>query len=43
MTHTRYAFIKAGWHADIVDRALDGFLELIPAGLVDVFVVPGGF
>jgi len=43
MTHTRYAFVKAGWHADIVDRALDGFLELIPAGQVDVFDVPGAF
>lgn len=43
MTHTRYAFVKANWHADIVDRALDGFLELIPAGQVDVFDVPGAF
>ncbi len=43
MTHTRYAFIKAQWHADIVDRALDGFLELIPADQVDVFDVPGAF
>ncbi|MCE8006965.1 6,7-dimethyl-8-ribityllumazine synthase [Aestuariivita sp.] len=43
MTHTRYAFIKARWHADIVDRALDGFLELIPAAQVDVFDVPGAF
>ncbi len=43
MTHTRYAFIKANWHADIVDRALDGFRELIPADLIDVFDVPGAF
>lgn len=43
MTHTRYAFIKAGWHAEIVDRALDGFLELIPREQVDVFNVPGAF
>ena len=43
MTLTRYAFIKAAWHADIVDRALDGFLELIPASQVDVFDVPGAF
>ncbi len=43
MTLTRYAFIKAAWHADIVDRALDGFLELIPAAQVDVFDVPGAF
>ena len=28
------------WHAEIVDRALDGFLELIPAEQVDVFDVP---
>lgn len=43
MTHTRYAFIKANWHADIVDRALEGFLEEIPAAQVDVFDVPGAF
>lgn len=43
MTHTRYAFIKANWHADIVSRALDGFCELIPADQVDVFDVPGAF
>jgi len=43
MTHTRYAFIKANWHADIVDRALDGFRELIPADPIDVFDVPGAF
>ncbi|MFC5583917.1 6,7-dimethyl-8-ribityllumazine synthase [Nitratireductor kimnyeongensis] len=43
MTHTRYAFIKANWHADIVDRALEGFCELIPADQVDVFDVPGAF
>ena len=43
MTPTRYAFIKANWHSDIVSRALDGFLELIPADQVDVFDVPGAF
>jgi 6,7-dimethyl-8-ribityllumazine synthase len=43
MAHTRYAFIKANWHADIVDRALDGFCELIPAEDIDVFDVPGAF
>lgn len=48
MTHgtiapARFAFIKAQWHADIVDRALDGFCELIPAVQVDVFDVPGAF
>lgn len=43
MTHTRYAFVKAQWHADIVDRALEGFCELIPADQIDVFDVPGAF
>ncbi|MEI4486228.1 6,7-dimethyl-8-ribityllumazine synthase [Frigidibacter sp. MR17.14] len=43
MTHTRYAFLKANWHSDVVDRALEGFLELIPAADVDVFDVPGAF
>ncbi|HKK86176.1 MAG TPA: 6,7-dimethyl-8-ribityllumazine synthase [Roseovarius sp.] len=43
MTHTRYAFVKANWHADIVDRALDGFCEVIPENQVDVFDVPGAF
>ncbi|MBX4874198.1 6,7-dimethyl-8-ribityllumazine synthase [Rhizobium bangladeshense] len=43
MTPTRYAFIKAGWHADIVDRALEGFQQLIPADQIDVFDVPGAF
>ncbi|WP_282096044.1 6,7-dimethyl-8-ribityllumazine synthase [Epibacterium ulvae] len=43
MTHTRFAFIKANWHADIVDQALQGFLSLIPADQVDVFDVPGAF
>jgi len=43
MTLTRYAFIKANWHADIVDRALDGFAEVIPMNQIDVFDVPGAF
>ena len=43
MTHTRYAFVKANWHADIVVQALVGFLELIPTEQVDVFDVPGAF
>ncbi|RWX09945.1 6,7-dimethyl-8-ribityllumazine synthase [Rhizobium hidalgonense] len=43
MTPTRYAFIKAGWHADIVDRALEGFKQLVPAEQIDVFDVPGAF
>jgi len=43
MAHIRYAFIKANWHSDIVDRALDGFLDVINAADVDVFDVPGAF
>lgn len=43
MTLPQFAFIKAGWHADIVDRALDGFLSEIPAEQVTVFDVPGAF
>jgi len=43
MTHTRYAFVKANWHADIVERALEGFCEVIPREAVDVFDVPGAF
>ncbi|TAV90214.1 6,7-dimethyl-8-ribityllumazine synthase [Rhizobium leguminosarum] len=43
MTPTRYAFVKASWHADIVDRALDGFYQLVPPEQVDVFDVPGAF
>ena len=43
MTPTRYAFVKANWHSDMVDRALDGFSELIPESQVDVFDVPGAF
>jgi 6,7-dimethyl-8-ribityllumazine synthase len=43
VTPTRYAFVKANWHADIVDRALEGFCEIIPADQVDVFDVPGAF
>jgi 6,7-dimethyl-8-ribityllumazine synthase len=42
-TSTRYAFIKANWHKDIVDRALDGFTQLIPRAAIDVFDVPGAF
>jgi 6,7-dimethyl-8-ribityllumazine synthase len=40
---TRYAFVKANWHPDIVNRALDGFLEVIPREHVDVFDMPGAF
>ena len=41
MTHTRYAFIKANWHSDIVDKALEGFCSVVPSDQVDVFTVPG--
>lgn len=43
MTHARYAFIKANWHADVVDAALRGFLQVVPEEQVDVFDVPGAF
>ena len=42
-TVPRYAFIKAGWHADIVNRAYDGFTQIITPERVDVFDVPGAF
>ena len=42
MTHAQYAFIKARWHADIVDQARVGLLEALPPGMaVDVVDVPG--
>ena len=41
MTSTRYAFIKANWHADVVDQAVAGFCDVSPAAQVDVFDVPG--
>jgi 6,7-dimethyl-8-ribityllumazine synthase len=43
MSTARYAFIKANWHSDIVDRALDGFRAEIGQAEVDVFDVPGAF
>lgn len=43
MTHTRIAYVQARWHADIVDRALDGFSEIIPRAQIDVVDVPGAF
>lgn len=43
MTPTRYAFIKARWHAEIVDQALIGFQQIIPSDQLDVFDVPGAF
>ena len=35
--------LKANWHAEIVNQALAGFLEVIPEERVDVFDVPGAF
>jgi 6,7-dimethyl-8-ribityllumazine synthase len=43
MTHTRFAFVKAQWHADIVNRAFDGFSRIIPPDQTDCFDVPGAF
>ena len=44
----RYAFVQAGWHADIVGRAREAFLaELarhdVPPDAVDIYDVPGAF
>lgn len=41
MANIKYAFIKANWHADIVDQALVGFNEVVGEDSVDVFTVPG--
>ncbi|WCR09605.1 6,7-dimethyl-8-ribityllumazine synthase [Paracoccus stylophorae] len=45
--HPRIAFIKARWHADIVDRAHAGFVDeaarLLPSAEIDAFDVPGAF
>ncbi|MEM7471912.1 MAG: 6,7-dimethyl-8-ribityllumazine synthase [Pseudomonadota bacterium] len=38
MTLTRYAFVKANWHAEIVE-----FSELIDPSQIDMFDVPGAF
>ena len=43
MTSRRYAFIKANWHSDIVDRALEGFRREIGDAEIEVFDVPGAF
>jgi 6,7-dimethyl-8-ribityllumazine synthase len=42
-TPARFAFVKAQWHANIVDRAYEGFCELVGAAKTDVFDVPGAF
>jgi len=43
MTPTRFAFIKANWHSDIVDQALVGFSEVVAVGDTDVYDAPGAF
>lgn len=47
MSTSKVAFIKAGWHGDIVDRSLTGFTRDMEASdsahEVDVFTVPGAF
>lgn len=43
----RFAFLKARWHADIVERAYDGFVariaELDARARTEAFDVPGAF
>ncbi len=43
----RIAFIKAQWHAEIVDQSLNGFTkkaaEILPGAEIDAFNVPGAF
>lgn len=41
MAPTRYAFIKASWHSEIVDQALVGFQKEVGEECVDVYDVPG--
>jgi len=44
VSNRRYAFIKANWHSEIVNRALEGFRDQIGDGVeVAVFDVPGAF
>jgi len=43
MANSQYAFVKAGWHAEIVDQALIGFQEIVGEQSVHVFDVPGAF
>ncbi|WP_022707473.1 MULTISPECIES: 6,7-dimethyl-8-ribityllumazine synthase [Paracoccus] len=46
-SNPRIAFIRARWHADVVDQAHDGFLSeaasLMPGATVDAFDAPGAF
>lgn len=43
MTPTRYAFVKANWHSEIVGQALVGFQQVISEDRIDAFDVPGAF
>ena len=43
MAQSRCAFVKADWHAEIVDNALVGFQQVITDIPIDVFSVPGAF
>ncbi len=43
MAESRCAFVKADWHAEIVDNALVGFQQVITDIPIDVFSVPGAF
>lgn len=45
---SRFCFIQAGWHADIVNRGRDAFLAEMasqgtPPEAIDLFEVPGAF
>ena len=40
---TNIAFIKAQWHANIVDQSLAGFQQEMGEAKIDVFDVPGAF
>lgn len=46
-SNKRIAFIRARWHADIVDRGHEGFLAeartQLPGAQVDAYDVPGAF
>jgi 6,7-dimethyl-8-ribityllumazine synthase len=43
----RFAFVQAGWHADVVGRGRDGFLQEMqrraPEAIVDLYDAPGAF
>jgi 6,7-dimethyl-8-ribityllumazine synthase len=43
MAHAQFAFVKAEWHAEIVNNALVGFQQIVNEDSVEVFTVPGAF